>query len=122
MIQGVQYSTQVETGTQADELLGYVYDTRDVVVLQWFTSDRRARLLAQALDRQRREVMCARRRLDAVWAAARVVRRAVEDSGLTDVSRTLAGRDLIETSEFPPNEIGYIYHDKSKTWMLHCPC
>jgi hypothetical protein len=106
---------RLENKPQADALLAYAYDKRDVIVGEWFISERRTRLLARALDFATKEALQARQRLEHVWTGVNKIRHIVIDSGITD-AHILQGRDLAQgPSEHPPGELAYVYFNKSNS-------
>lgn len=109
--QGFEHPYSVNSGAQADAILTYAYDSRDIIVGEWFTSERKYRRVLRLLEFQRKEVQQARRRLENAWSGVKRVRDVIHESGLTNnVDLITKGRDLSAGApDQPPVDIAYIY-------------
>lgn len=107
----------MSNSAQADAILTYAYDSRDVIVGEWYTSERKYRRVLRLLEFQRKEVQQARRRLENAWLGVKKVRDIIQESGLTsNVDHITEGRDLpLGAPDKPPVDMACIYDDKGKT-------
>jgi len=88
--------------------LTYAYDTRDILVGEWFVSEHRCRSLARELEFAAKESLQIRQRLVHSWTGAEKIRHLIQESGVTDnVARIVQGRDL--RPNVPPVELAFIY-------------